>query len=221
MNEIPYKIVRSNRKSIALVVDSDANLVVRAPQNATESVIVDFVEKKKRWITEKQQQVAAFGEKHSPVIFKSGESILYLGNTYTILKGSAPAIQFSSSNILIPEEYLRDDVIAWMKDEAEKMLIERVSRYAGLMGVTYASVRLSEAKVRWGSCGKKNNLNFAWRLIMCPIAVIDYVVVHELSHIAYKNHSSSFWARVKTVLPNYKEQQDWLKVNRKLMEIIC
>ena len=55
---------------------------------------------------------------------------------------------------------------------------------------------------------------------MCPMAVIDYVVVHELSHIDYKNHSPVFWARVKTVLPNYKEQQDWLKVNRKILEII-
>ena len=55
---------------------------------------------------------------------------------------------------------------------------------------------------------------------MCPVAAIDYIVVHELSHIKYKNHRAEFWARVKTVLPNYKEQQDWLKLNRKLMEIL-
>jgi len=220
MNVIPYKIIRSNRKSIALVIDSEANLIVRAPQYAKESDIVDFVEKKRRWIADKQYQVSVFGEKHSPVIFESGESILFLGNTYTILKEAVPSIRFSSANILIPSEYLRSDVIDWLKAEAEKILTERVSRYANIMGVSYTSVKLSEAKSRWGSCSAKDNLNFAWRLIMCPMAVIDYVIVHELSHIAYKNHSPAFWARVKTVLPNYKEQQDWLKLNRKLMEII-
>lgn len=220
MNEIPYKIVRSDRKSIALVIDSEANLIVRAPHKAKESDIADFVEKKKRWITEKQLQVSVFGEKHSPVCIENGESLLYLGNTYTILKDAIPHVQLSSTDILIPESYTKDDIITWLKDEASKVLTERVARYASVMGVSYASVKLSDAKARWGSCSSKNNLNFAWRLIMCPMVVIDYVVVHELSHIDYKNHSPVFWARVKTVLPNYKEHQDWLKVNRKILEIV-
>jgi predicted metal-dependent hydrolase len=86
MNKIPYKIVRSDRKTIALVIDSEANLVVRAPRRTKESEIADFVEKKKRWIAEKQHQVSVFGEKHSPIILETGESLLYLGNTYTILR---------------------------------------------------------------------------------------------------------------------------------------
>lgn len=220
MNEISYEIVRTDRKSIALVIDSEANLIVRAPHKAKESDIADFVEKKKRWIADKQHQVSVFGEKHSPVCIETGESLLYLGNTYTILKDAITDVQLSSSDILIPEGYTKADIITWLKEEASKVLMERVARYASVMGVSYASVKLSDAKARWGSCSSKNNLNFAWRLIMCPIAVIDYVVVHELSHIDYKNHSPVFWARVKTVLPNYKEQQDWLKVNRKILEII-
>jgi predicted metal-dependent hydrolase len=62
-------------------------------------------------------------------------------------------------------------------------------------------------------------LQFSWKLVMCPLSVIDYVVVHELSHIVYKNHNDLFWARVKTVFPNFKEPQNWLKLNRKMMEI--
>jgi len=88
------------------------------------------------------------------------------------------------------------------------------------MGVKYASMKMSEAKRRWGSCGAGNTLNFAWRLVMCPQSVIDYVVVHELSHIPYKDHSPKFWTRVATVMPNYKEAQEWLRLNRKLMEVI-
>lgn len=92
--------------------------------------------------------------------------------------------------------------------------------YSNVMGVTPGIIKLSEAKARWGSCSTKNNLNFAWRLVMCPLSVIDYVVVHELSHITYKNHSPAFWARVKTVLPTYEDAQEWLRINKKLMEII-
>ena len=155
-----------------------------------------------------------------PLLIETGESILYLGDTYTLLRDDVSEIKISSTNILIPENYNKENVVTWMKNEASKLLNERVAKYAGLMGITYESVKMSEAKARWGSCSVKNNLNFAWRLIMCPIAVIDYVVVHELSHVTYKNHSPAFWARVKTVLPHYKEQQYWLKVNRKLMEIV-
>ena len=113
-----------------------------------------------------------------------------------------------------------ETISGWLKTEAGKIIEERVARYASIMGVNYAGVEMSEAKGRWGSCRSKDSLNFAWRLVLAPLGIIDYVVVHELSHITYKNHSHQFWARVKTVLPNYKKQQDWLKANRRLMEII-
>ena len=220
MNDIQYKIVRSNRKSIALVIDGRANLVIRAPNNIKDSDISCLIAKKKRWIAEKQHKVSVFNEKHSPVIIETGESVLYIGNTYTIMKNSNPEVQFSSANILIPNEFSKADMVVWMKEEAKKILLERVNNYASLMGTNYSKLHLSDAKARWGSCSAKGNLNLSWRLVMCPMSVIDYVVVHELSHIEYKNHSSCFWARVKTVLPNYKEQQEWLRLNQNLMEII-
>ena len=220
MPKLLYKVVRSNRKSIALVIDSKASLVVRAPNNAKDNDITYFIEKKKRWIAEKQHKVSVFTEKHSPVQIETGESLVYLGNTYTILKEPIPEIQISGADIFIPMEYKKADVIMWLKNEAKKVLLERITSYASLIDVNYTGIKISEAKARWGSCSAKGTLNFAWRLIMCPITVIDYVVVHELSHITYKNHSEGFWARIKTVLPNYKEQQDWLRVNQRLMEIL-
>lgn len=220
MTDIPYTVVRSVRKSIALVVDNEANLIVRAPNHVTDDEIAKLVHKKERWVLEKQSQVAAFGEKHSPVIIESGETIMYLGNAYTIIHRNVEEMYIDGNVLYVPQQMTKDDVITWLKSEAMKVLAERVTRYADLMGVNYQTIKLSEAKSRWGSCSANNNLNFAWRLIMCPLPAIDYVIVHELSHILYKNHGVAFWARVKTVLPNYKEQQDWLKLNRKLMEII-
>ena len=220
MQEIAYQVVHSNRKSVALVIDNEANLVVRAPLQMQDATIEEFVHKKKRWINEKQQQVAIFGEKHHPVVVETGESIMYLGSSYAIIKDAVDAVQVSGNELFVPNEYGIAEMTEWMKSEAMRIISERASNYAGIMGVTPSEIKLSDAKARWGSCSTKNNLNFTWRLIMCPLSVIDYVVVHELSHITYKNHSPAFWARVKTVLPNYEDDQDWLKVNKKLMEII-
>lgn len=220
MQEIAYQVVRSNRKSVALVIDNEANLIVRAPALMPDTVIDDFVRKKRRWINEKQQQVAVFGEKHPPVVVETGESIMYLGSNYAIIKDSVDMVEVSGSELIVPENYDVDALTAWLKEQAMQIISERVALYANIMGVTPGTIKLSEAKARWGSCSTKNNLNFAWRLIMCPLSVIDYVVVHELSHITYKNHSPAFWARVKTVLPTYEDNQEWLKVNKKLMEII-
>ena len=220
MQDIAYQVVRSKRKSVALVIDNEANLIVRAPIQMSDTTIDEFVRKKRRWINEKQQQVAVFGEKHPPIVVETGESIMYLGSSYAIIKDEVNAVKVSGNELILPEGYDIAALTVWLKEQAMQIILERVSLYANIMGVTPGTIKLSEAKARWGSCSTKNNMNFAWRLIMCPLSVIDYVVVHELSHITYKNHSPAFWARVNTVFPAYEDAQEWLKANKKLMEII-
>ena len=196
------------------------SVLVRAPKTMSDTEISAFVHKKRMWIRTKQEQIAAISEKHESLHADDGDSILYLGNSYVISKEGADEISIDGDTLIVPLDYTIEDISAWLKVEAGKIIQERVDRYASIMGVKYASVKMSDAKARWGSCSSKDSLNFAWRLVLTPLGIIDYVVVHELSHITYKNHSSQFWARVKTVLPHYKEQQDWLKANRQLMEII-
>ncbi|KLU63884.1 hypothetical protein DEAC_c41960 [Desulfosporosinus acididurans] len=220
MNEIPYEIVRSNRKTLALTIDSEAKLVVRAPMRLGEDVIRDFIKKKARWITDKQRQVSDYATKQSAFVLEDGENVLYFGKSYAVLRKAVQEVTTEGNFLLVPEDMTLEGFGKWMKAQGETVISERVDYYANLMGVKYASVKMSEAKRRWGSCGAGNTLNFAWRLVMCPQSVIDYVVVHELSHITYKDHSSKFWTRVATVMPSYKEAQDWLRLNRKLMEVI-
>ena len=217
---LSYEIVRSKRKTIALVVDSNATLIVRAPFSVSDNEIQAVVNKKQFWIAEKRKQVETFGINHPKVEIVDGAAVMYLGNSYTIAKEATTSFKVVEPFIYAPENATIATFTKWLKDEALTIITERVKRYASLMGVEYSKISLSDAYARWGSCSNKNSLNFAWRLVMCPVSVIDYVVVHELSHITYKNHSPIYWARVKTILPNYLECQEWLKVNRKLMEII-
>jgi len=220
MNNIPYTIIRSNRKNIALIINSEANLIVRAPNKIEDCIIYNYIQRKERWILEKQNKVLLFEEKISKIIIENGESLLYLGNLFTIILDNGNNIRISNANFLIPRSFTKEDVITWLKNEAKKTILERTEKYSDLMGVKFTDIKLSKAKRQWGSCSTKNNLNFSWRLIMCPMAAINYVVIHELSHIVYKNHTANFWARIKTIMPDYKQQQDWLNLNRKIMEII-
>lgn len=220
MSESPYELVRSKRKTLALTIDSEARLVVRAPMKLSEDVIRDFIRKKSKWIADKQRQVMDYGTKQSSFVLEDGENILYFGKSYTVLRKDTQDVTIEGTFILVPEDMTLDDFAEWLKQQGEGIIRERVDYYANMMGVKFASVKMSEAKRRWGSCGAGNKLNFAWRLVMCPQSVIDYVVVHELSHITYKDHSAKYWTRVATVMPNYNEAQDWLRLNRKLMEII-
>lgn len=74
-------------------------------------------------------------------------------------------------------------------------------------------MRIKEQKTRWGSCSKKGNLNFNWRIILAPPGILDYVVVHELSHLVYMDHSKNFWHTVSEYMPDYKNARLWLRKN--------
>jgi predicted metal-dependent hydrolase len=96
---------------------------------------------------------------------------------------------------------------------AGKIIPERVKYYSELSGLKPAAVKISGARKRWGSCGAKGTLNFAGRLVLAPLSVVDYVVVHELVHLVERNHSKRFWRRVEGIMPDYKVRRHWLRSN--------
>lgn len=208
------KIERSKRKTIALLVNADTTLTVKAPFLVPTIQIEKVVEKKQSWIKRKVREV-----EQRPKIaireFVNGEGFLVLGKSYRLKIGNYSTIElgeylyFPKADLGTIQQKLTD----WYKQQAIKKITSRTKWYSKKMGVEYSSIRLSEATKRWGSCGRNNTLSINWRLIMAPLSIIDYVVVHELSHIIEKNHSKIFWSRVRTVLPNYEKSRMWLKEN--------
>lgn len=96
---------------------------------------------------------------------------------------------------------------------ARDIFTQKTAYYASIMDVTYGRISIREQKTRWGSCSSEGNLNFNWRLIFAPEEVLDYIVVHELAHRREMNHSQAFYAIVKSILPDYKKSQKWLRDN--------
>jgi predicted metal-dependent hydrolase len=220
MPTLSYTIERSSRKTVALIVNSEAELIVRAPLNVRENEIKNIVTKKQKWIEEKRYKILSFEEKYNRLSYQTGESVLYLGNPYTIIQSSINDIKIDGTFIYVPNIESKTILQYWLKNECIKILEQRAKYYGSLIGAVYNAICLSNAQKRWGSCSPKNNLHFSWKIIMCPITVIDYVIVHELSHIEFRNHNKAFWTRIKTIIPNYKECQEWLDLNRKLLSII-
>ena len=106
----------------------------------------------------------------------------------------------------------------WEQEEKKGQQTEWTPEYfAGQMGVSFGRITIRDQKTRWGSCSARGNLNFNWRLILAPLEVLDYVVVHELAHRREMNHSDRFWKQVESVLPDYTWRKAWLKKNGDLL----
>jgi len=210
------QVVRTKRKSLALQIAPDASLIIRAPQRASAATIRQAVQDKMPWILKKQR--IARERFRPPVKFTDGEEFLYLGKWHKLLvvSGTSVPFVFNEKGFLLSGTYLpkaKQLFEEWYRGKAFEVIKDRVRQYAEKTGLKYSNISVTSAKKRWGSCSLKGNLNFSWRLVMTPLAVVDYVVVHELVHLEEHNHSSRFWRKVRVFLPNYSQAKQWLRNN--------
>jgi len=188
---------------------------VRAPLKAPERLINAFVESKRAWITEKK--ALALQNLNVPAQkYIDGEKFWLLGEKIPLrlVDGRTP---LTLQNEFLLSKQAQPEAAAvfekWYKIRALIILSERVIIFANLHGFHYEKIRITSARTRWGSCSSRGTLSFTWRLVMAPLDVVDYVVIHELAHLKIKNHSSVFWNEVSRLMPTYKPRQAWLKKN--------
>jgi predicted metal-dependent hydrolase len=216
------KIIRSKRKTLALQVTHDGMVIVRAPKNAPQKAINSFIARYSKWVEKKKTQAHEFNKTNPPKTFVDGERFIYLGEFYKLSLVDNPniAIRFDAGFYLdsAQTKKARSLFIDWYIRRAKPIITERVGYYTALTGLTHNRLRITNAKSRWGSCSANNNIRFSWRLVMAPMNVIDYVVVHELVHIQIKNHSKTFWDKVENTLPDYRQHRQWLKDNGRFLD---
>jgi hypothetical protein len=209
----PKSIIRTNRKSLSLTINEKGELIVHAPKNMPLYEIVDFIHKKESWIEKKCSSINSVLEKNQKII--SLEEMFFLGKRYKVAETQG-----------VKEPYITDQIILispcknlqkkqrilknWYIKSVETILIPRVQKLAEFMKQKYASINVINSKAKWGMCDSKKNLYFNWKLLMLSPQLIDYVIIHELSHLIELNHSPKFWEIVKAVLPNYKHLKDVL-----------
>jgi len=233
-NTITYDVIRTDRKTVGLEVDVEDGILVRAPNHLSSVEIKRIVKKKADWIQRKQKKVNEIKPAPQPKEFLSGEKLPYLGRRYRLQVSRTNEVKKASVklyqgkfqvqvNSLLEEEArrlaIRAAFIAWYRKRAEVKINERVEKYKTKIGVEPNNVKIKKQKKRWGSCSSKGNLNFNWKLIMAPMSIIDYLVVHELAHLKYSNHSRDFWNLVGALVPDYEGKQEWLRINGRQLTI--
>jgi len=217
------RIVRTRRKTVALLVTPDGRLEVRAPQRLTRGQIDAIVAEKSAWIRKNMERARHSAEAAPAREISEGSRFWFLGRIYPLhLSGNGVARIHFSTDLTLPVKALpkaADMLAGWYKNQARKILTEQTEVYARQFGLKYRSLRITSARTRWGSCSQLNALSFTWRLVMAPMEIIDYIVVHELAHIMEKNHSRAYWNQVERMLPDYRTRRKWLKTNGRLLDL--
>ena len=212
---ISPQIIRSNRKTLSLSINENSDLVVRAPHHVSDDDIQKFISEKSDWIDNKQRLIKARLEDN--LNQHSSDKCLYLGSLYPLKidNNSIEPISFNGQMFItnVNKERISLSLKSWYKKRFTEVALPRLSYFSDKHNLKVNQVRVKEQKTLWGSCSSKNNINLNYLLIMAPMKVIDYVIVHELVHTIHKNHSAKFWQKVETIIPNYKDARNWLKEN--------
>jgi len=237
MSEISYNLVRSaKRKSVAIVIDKDGNVEVRAPKWVKLSDIEKFVKAKEDWIRKKRAEILA-RKVNNKKSYVDGAVVQCLKQKYQLRievagRSFAKVIAASSDDpdILpvlliktpyIDEEHVRIKVMNWASEVLKDYLAEAIDKYLPLVKreaekrkkkvIPITKVTIKNVKSRWGSASTKGHLTFNNKLALSDMDTIDYVVVHELSHLVYMNHQAEFWSLVESIIPDHKSRRKYLK----------
>jgi predicted metal-dependent hydrolase len=216
------KIVRSRRRTIALVITPDAHLVVRVPLRAPAAMIDAVIREKSGWIRKKIAEMKSRPQAVSHT-YEEGEIFWFLGRPYPLHLDDEPGTGIRRTDRLcvprarVPD--IRSAIQRWYMAEAHTEIHSRCMWFSMMTGYSPASVRITDARQRWGSCNHEGGLNFSWRLIQAPLSIVDYVIVHELVHLRQPDHSPKFWAKVEALMPDYKRRREWLRENERLLRI--
>lgn len=211
---VPYRVIRSRRaRQVRLRLLSGGTVEIVVPPRIRVPAVAEILRAKQGWIERQLDRLHALPPSRP-------DAVEFLGTEYAVIVQRRPG---RTGRILMEECTLRLDVpdeieVApiiekFLRQRARVILFERAQAWADVMQVEYRRLSVRDQRTRWGSCSVNGGLNFSWRLVMAPLPVLDYVVVHELMHLREMNHGRRFWEGVATYCPEYQEHRAWLKEN--------
>lgn len=228
---IDFEIIRRKRKSICIKININGEVQVIAPMKTSKEYILNFVNSKGDWIIENRRKLKVALNKKVKREFVNHSTFMYLGKEYPILlifdnKINKPSVEFVYENInrdteakfiiktnTNDKEKLKKILENWYRNKTLDIVKERIKLNEFKFKDKITKITIKEQKRRYASINIKNETFFNWRISMAPLEVIDYIVIHEMCHMDFRNHSKQFWSRVKEVKPDYKKCHEYLKEN--------
>lgn len=217
---IAYAFQRVKRKTIGMSVGADG-LEVRAPRWATVASVEAVLHEKSAWILRKLQESQERQKqmRHTIIEWRNGATLPFLGEQWVVRldpehqslptshQDAAPKCLHIALSLHAQPGQIRDAVQAWLMQQAKLNFTQRLDHFAPKLGVQWKRLSLSNASSRWGTASADGSIRLNWRLIHFKQDVIDYVVVHELSHLRVMNHSPQFWETVGSLVPDYQQRR--------------
>lgn len=239
-NDKPYEIAikRERRKDYRLKIMKSGDLVASIPQKASLKTLEEFLERRREEIGQYLDRMTAYVNQMPKYKFSEGEIITFAERPFRVVKAAIKPGQIVKAALdekrleirIYSGSKFNETPSATYEQQAAKAVEEalityskiwftkRVQHYSQRMSLHPSAVKISRAKTRYGSCSSRGSLNFCWRILLAPQFIADYIVVHELAHLAHLNHSKAFYSVVESVVPDYKDAQNWLKKNAALLE---
>ncbi|MDC3017996.1 M48 family metallopeptidase [Paracoccaceae bacterium] len=220
--DLELQIERTNRKrTIALHVKNN-KLIIKTPRSVSKKTLVDFIKRKQRWIN--QRAILNFEEQNlKNREFIDNDKFYFRGDEYrlSLILGRKEAVKIEGGLLVV--SYVDDKSIGkenikrlledWYLKESIKILEARTEELAQQMRVQPYGITVKNYKSKWGSCTANNKISYNGRIIMAPDHIIDYLIVHELSHIIEPNHSKNFWYHVGHYCKDFQKKRKWLREN--------
>jgi predicted metal-dependent hydrolase len=222
---------RPYKRSLGLTLKMNGKISVSAPKGVSSSKIRDFVLSQEEWIKANLSKYENVRQAYPKKRVVEGELFPFLGQQFPLLFEACtgkPCFKIRDGKLVCgvrrevwhcfdphqPHPELLASLTHFYKKKAREVLLKSVQDFAGRMQLHPTGLSFRAQRTRWGSCSSKGRISLNWKMIIAPLEVIDYVVIHELSHLKYYNHSSSFWSLVATQSPSYRVHRDWLKTHQ-------
>jgi predicted metal-dependent hydrolase len=224
----------SGRKTVAISIGTDADVRVLAPSRIEEKEIYAIVHGKMPWIRKKVEEIRKHNAGLSKKRFESGEKFLFLGQEYPLLvngtSGQRGRTHFDGSQwtVFLPLSLpacqhavaVKKKMIQWYRTQAQEILGGRIFHYSRLVGKEPKKITVRTQKRLWGSCHFSTQAVYLnWQIVLSPLEMVDYVVVHELCHLLVPDHSAKFWKKVEALIPDFRRRRQWLKDHAWAMKV--
>lgn len=218
-----FTIVRSPRRRSVSIEIRKAQVVVRAPMDAPQSLMMNFLQQKAAWVRAKisaqQQTLAVQPETRT---YGQGSRIPFMGETLTVVLGRGPRaaitridqqlhLILSSRSRVNDDAQIRQLLSRWYQQQALTILTQKTALLTQTMGLVCAQISIKATRSKWGHCTSRGAIQYNWQILLAPEAIVDYLVAHEVSHLRHHNHSADFWMLVASVCPTFKADRAWLK----------
>ena len=220
---IEYRLVRENRKNLAITINPDKSVVVKAPLSSNLDEIQAKLQKRGHWIIKQLNYFDQFHPLQPERQFVSGETHYYLGRQYRLRtnKGKEKPVKLIGKFFIVQtqepdnRERVKQLMLQWYTDHAQSLLDRRIFLYLEQIygkGFETQEIQYRLMKRKWGSYSSKGAITFNIELVKTPVDCIDYVIVHELCHLIHPNHDKGFYKLMGSIIPNWRERKKRLEL---------